>query len=138
MAWLLRGGSIFHSENFKFIYLQVWLIFLPAMTSAFIFEDATRNDTQMSFIFKRFLHFSVCVPPINFNFTSYSLTSTTLTLSAGTSKDISLDESESLFPAIPNHFHISSFKNHLPIHDLQIHRNFSSSYPWIRQLRRFL
>ena len=73
------------------------------MTSACIFNDTMRNDTQVflkneSSIFEIFLH------PINFNFTSYFVTSSTLTWNAGTSKDLLLAESELVLTAILNHF----------------------------------
>ena len=61
------------------------MICLPAVTSACIFKDTLRNDTQVLLIFKISI-FEICFHPINSNCTPYFLTSPTLTRDAARSK----------------------------------------------------
>ena len=61
------------------------------MTSACMFKDTLRNDTQVFLKFKISI-FEISSHLINFNFTPYFLTLSMLTTNAGTSKEIPLDE----------------------------------------------
>ena len=61
------------------------------MTSASIFKDTLRNDTQMFFKFKDSI-FEICLHLLNSNSTPYFLSSTMLSNGAGTSKHLPPDD----------------------------------------------
>ena len=48
----LHGGFTYLFIKFQIILFTVWLICLPAMTSAWIFKDTLRNDTQVFLKFR--------------------------------------------------------------------------------------
>ena len=69
------------------------------MTSACIFKDTLRIDTQV-FLKFRDSNFEICLHLINSNCTSYFLPSSMLSSGAGTSKEIPLHENGLTLPAI--------------------------------------
>ena len=69
------------------------------MTSASIFKDTLRSDTQVFLKFRDPI-FEICLHLINSNCTSYLLPSWMLSSGAGTSKEIPLHESALSLPAI--------------------------------------
>ena len=69
------------------------------MTSACIFNDTLRNDTQVFLKFRDSI-FEICLHHINSNCTSYLIPSSMLSSNAGTSKEIPLHESGLSLPAI--------------------------------------
>ena len=70
------------------------------MTSACNLKDTLGNDTQAFLKFDISI-FEICSHLINSNFTSYFLTSSTLSWNAGTSKEIPPDERLIIFTRIP-------------------------------------
>ena len=102
MTWLMSYYMVdlhIYSLNSSLILFRVWLICLPAMTSACIFKDPLRSHTQA------FLEFRNSI----LTFVYISLTSTALLNSylplmqsggAGTSNEIPLQESGRLSSAI--------------------------------------
>ena len=75
---LLHGEYKYWFKKILIIYFQVWLICLPAMTSACVFKYALRNGNQ---VFPNFelSTFEICLHPVNFNFTAYFLILSNLT-----------------------------------------------------------
>ena len=69
------------------------------MTSACIFKDTLRNDTQVVLEFRTSI-LEICLHLINSNFTSYFLHSSMQSSGAGTSNKILLQESRLALPAI--------------------------------------
>ena len=96
----LKHGGFTHSFMKLYIfYLKVWLICLPAMTSACIFKDTLRNHTQV------FLEFRNSI--LRFDYISSTSTalltlylSLMLSSGAGPSKEIPLQESGRLLSVI--------------------------------------
>ena len=78
------------------------------MASACSFEDPLRKDTKVFLKFKISI-FEICLHPINFNFTPYFLTSSTLTRNAGTSGKIPFDAKRIILTRNTNHFSKSIF-----------------------------
>ena len=95
----LHGGFTYLFTKFLIILFTVWLICLPAMTSASIFKDTMRNDTQ---VFLEFIDsiFEIRLLLINSNCTLSFLPSLMLSSGAGTSNEIPLQESGLALPAI--------------------------------------
>ena len=73
------------------------------MTSACTFKDNLRNETPALLKFKISI-FEICLHPINFDFTPYFLTSSTLIKNAGTSKEVPPDEKLRIITRFINHF----------------------------------
>ena len=69
------------------------------MTSACIFKDTLRNDTQVFLRFRNSI-LEICLHLINSNFTSYILPSSMQSSGAGTSNEIPLQESGLALSAI--------------------------------------
>ena len=69
------------------------------MTSACIFKDTLRNDTQVFLKFKNSI-LEICLHLIISNFTSYFLPSSMQSSGAGTSNEIPLQESGLALPAM--------------------------------------
>ena len=97
---LLHGGFTYLFINLLMILFPLWIICLPAMTSARIFKDTLRNDTQVFLNFRDSI-FEICLHLINSNFTSDFLPSLMRSSGAGASKEIPLNNSEVSLPAIP-------------------------------------
>ena len=76
------------------------------MTSACIFKETLRNDTQ---VFLKIWNsiFEICLHPINFNFTPYFLPSSTLSSYARTPEEIPPDEKWIIITRNTGHFLIS-------------------------------
>ena len=105
---LLHGGFTYLFIKFLIISFKVWLICLPAMTSACILKDTLRNDTQVFLKFRDSI-FEVCLHLINSKFTPYFLPSSMLSSDSGTSNEIPHHESGLSLPAIPINFSFSFF-----------------------------
>ena len=73
------------------------------MTSACIFKDTLRNDTQVFLKFEVSI-FEICLHPINFGFTPYFRTSSKLSRNAGTSKETRPDEKWITITRYTDHF----------------------------------
>ena len=86
-----HGGFTYLFIKFLIISFTVWLICLPAMTSACISKDTLRNDTKVFLNFRKFIH-EISLHLINFNFTSYFLPSSMQSSGAGTSNEIPLQK----------------------------------------------
>ena len=96
---LLHGGFTYLFIKFKLFYLKEWLIWLPAVTSAWIFKDTLRNHTQKLLKYIDSI-IEICLHLINLNCTSDSYISWMLSSGAGTSNEIPLQESGFALPAI--------------------------------------
>ena len=103
---LLHDGFTKSFIKFPNHLFKIWLICLPAMTSACISKDTLRNDTQVCLKFSDSI-FEICLHLINSNFTSYFLPSSMPSSGEGTSKEILLHESGLSLPAIPIAFYFS-------------------------------
>ena len=83
----------------NYFYSKVWLICLPALTSACIFKDTLRNHTQVFLKFRNSI-LEICLRLIKLNCTLHFLPSLMLSSGAGTSKDIPLQENGFALPAM--------------------------------------
>ena len=88
-----------YSEKSNYFHSKVWLICLPARTSACIFKDTLWNHTQVFFKFRDSI-LEICLHLINLNCTLDFLHSMMLSSGAGTSNEIPLQESWFVLPAI--------------------------------------
>ena len=79
------------------------------MTSACIFKDTLRNETQVFHEFKDSF-FEICLHLINSNSTTYFLTSSMLSGGAGTAKEIPPDQMWGIITRNNDHFLISFFQ----------------------------
>ena len=110
MSWLLLGGFTFSFiKNHNHLFSSLNNLSASNDVSMHFQGRVAERYSSVPFFFKSNC-FSICLHPINLKFTSDFIISSTLILSARTSKSIPLDGSESTFPAIPNHFLISIFK----------------------------
>ena len=80
------------------------------MTSACIFKDTLRNDTQVFLKFRNSI-FEICLRIINSSFTSNFLLPLIRSSGAATSKEVPLKNSEVSLPAIPITLLFSFFKS---------------------------
>ena len=108
MSYYMVGLQITYFK--KIILFQIWLICLPAVTSACILKDTLRNDTQV-FLEYRDSMFEICLHLINLKCTSYFLPPFMLSNGAGTSKGTPLKNPEVSIPAILITLSFSFFKS---------------------------
>ena len=111
---ILHGGFTYSFKKIVIILFKVWLICLPAMTSACIFKDTLRNKTQVFLKFRDSI-FAICLHLINWNCTLYFLPSVMLSSGTGTSKEIPLHNNEVSLPAIPITLSFPLFQFSCPI-----------------------
>ena len=99
-TWLMSFYMVdLHIHKIVIIFFTVWLICLPAMTSAWIFKDTLRNDTQVFLKFRDSI-LEICLHLINLNCTPNFLPQLMLSSGAGTSDEIPFRKSGFELPAI--------------------------------------
>ena len=108
------------------------------MTSACMFKDTLRNDTQVFLEFRDSI-FEICLHLINSNCTSYFLPSLMLSSGARTSKEIPLHESGLSIPALLITLSLSFFEFSYSIKKFIQSRLLKSiCHPTLQSIRRIL
>ena len=105
--------------KFHLLYSKIWLICLPATTSACIFKDTLRKHSQVFLKFRDSI-IEICLHLINFNCTPDFLLSLMQSSGAWTSNEIPLQESALAIPAILITLPFSFFDISYPFHQIII------------------